>query len=88
MDLLSEVPGWRVQAEGTSGKFSSYLILLQFANDMSMQDNAQNMVSCCYNRGFYTVCRKANCSSIVHYDNRMAQSRLSLHVQIAVSNVK
>ena len=40
MDLLSDVPVWRVQAQGTSGKFSSYLVLLQFANDMSMQDNA------------------------------------------------
>jgi len=40
--------------KGTSGKFSSYLVLLQFTNDMSMQGNAQNMVSCCYNRRFYT----------------------------------
>lgn len=29
---------------------SSRVTLLQFANDISMQDNAQNMVSCCNNR--------------------------------------
>jgi hypothetical protein len=28
MDLLLNVPGWRVQAEDISGKFSSYLVRL------------------------------------------------------------
>jgi len=68
MDLLSDVPVWRVHAQSTSGKFSSYLVLLQFANDMSMRHNAQNMVL--QSQGSPPVCRKPNRESTSRYGNR------------------
>jgi hypothetical protein len=89
MDLLSDVPVWRVQAQGTSGKFSSYLVLLQFANDRSMYDKAQNMVSCCYNRRVLHLCAGRRIVRVLHVMiTEWRRSRLLLHFQRAASNVK
>jgi hypothetical protein len=84
-----ELLGWHVQAEGISGKFSSYLVLLQFSNDMSMQDNAQNMVSCCYNSRVIHLCAGRRIVRVLHVVmTEWRKSRLSLHFQRAASKVK
>jgi hypothetical protein len=59
MDLL-----WSVQTEEISGNFSSYLILLQFLNNTSTQNN-ENMGSCCCKRWVINLCTVTRTVSVM-----------------------